>query len=320
VTSSAHSRACIGRRPALMAVHAHPDDESSQTGGTLARYAAAGYRTVLIICTDGGQGDDPNGAKAGQPGHDPQVVARRRSVELDRAAIALNVSDTVTLGYPDSGVLQDSPRVACTSVGAFSQLALEPLVLRIEQLMWIYRPDVVLTYPPNGLSGHPDHVRTHDVVATAHRNIVDKGGFPPADCQGTVHKQPPPRLYYIAVSNSRLQAVRRTVRAALGPDAWIPPAEMAIDDSLITTVIDVGEFWEHKLRALSAHASQPDAAALLHMFAAAASPGVATGRVEEYVRAYPPVTDTTAEIEHDFFPDSTHPNNAATCTDGPSSS
>ena len=63
-----------GGRPVLMAVHAHPDDECSQTGGTLARYAAAGYRTVLVTCTDGGQGEGDGGAKPCGP-----VTTLRRS-------------------------------------------------------------------------------------------------------------------------------------------------------------------------------------------------------------------------------------------------
>lgn len=93
-----------GRAPVLMVVHAHPDDESSQTGGTLARYAAAGYCTVLITCTDGGQGDAAHGVKPTQRGHDPRVVAARRSRELALAAAMLGVSVVVNLGYPDSGI------------------------------------------------------------------------------------------------------------------------------------------------------------------------------------------------------------------------
>ena len=75
--------------PVLMVVHAHPDDESSSTGGTLARYAAAGCRTVLITCTDGRLGDAAGGVKPGQPGHDPDEVARRRAGELGDAAKVL---------------------------------------------------------------------------------------------------------------------------------------------------------------------------------------------------------------------------------------
>ena len=62
-----------------MAVHAHPDDEATGTGGVLARYAAEGIRTVLVTCTDGRCGDGPGGVKPGEPGHDPEAVAAARA-------------------------------------------------------------------------------------------------------------------------------------------------------------------------------------------------------------------------------------------------
>src|ERR1700704_5648288 len=80
-------------QPVLMVVHAHPDDESSQTGGTLAAYSAAGWRTILITCTDGAQGDGIAGSKPGQDEHDPKQVAQRRSLELDMAAAALGIHE-----------------------------------------------------------------------------------------------------------------------------------------------------------------------------------------------------------------------------------
>src|SRR5262249_42928835 len=111
--------------PVLMVVHAHPDDESSQTGGTLARYAAAGGYTVLITCTDGGQGDGAHGVKPNQLGHDPRVVAAHRSRELDRAAAMLGVSVVVKLGYPDSGSRTDGAQGAAAD--SFSRRALRPM-------------------------------------------------------------------------------------------------------------------------------------------------------------------------------------------------
>ena len=62
----------------LMAVHAHPDDEATMTGGVLAKAAAEGVRTVLVTCTDGRCGDGPGGVKPGEPGHDPDAVAAMR--------------------------------------------------------------------------------------------------------------------------------------------------------------------------------------------------------------------------------------------------
>ena len=89
----------------LMAVHAHPDDEATGTGGVLARYAAEGIRTVLVTCTDGSCGDGPGGVKPGEPGHDPAAVAVLRRTELEAACAVLSVSDLELLGYPDSGMM-----------------------------------------------------------------------------------------------------------------------------------------------------------------------------------------------------------------------
>src|SRR5580700_4673249 len=89
----------------LMAVHAHPDDEATGTGGVLARYAAEGIRTVLVTCTDGACGDAPGGAKPGEPGHDPEAVVAVRRSELEASCKVLAVSDLETLDYGDSGMM-----------------------------------------------------------------------------------------------------------------------------------------------------------------------------------------------------------------------
>src|ERR1700690_3882501 len=88
----------------MMAVHAHPDDEASSTGGVLATYSAQGIRTIVVTCTNGEYGDAPGGIKPGQPGHDPAEVARLRLAELDKSASILRVTDLETLGYHDSGM------------------------------------------------------------------------------------------------------------------------------------------------------------------------------------------------------------------------
>lgn len=139
------------RRPTLMVVHAHPDDEASQTGGTLARYAAAGFRTVLVTCTDGGQGDGTDGSKPGQRHHQPGRVAALPSKELAQSAVALGITDLIQLGHPDSGMPKSADGI---DPSAFSRLDGEPIVRRLEALMHEYEPDVIVTYPPNGLSNH----------------------------------------------------------------------------------------------------------------------------------------------------------------------
>jgi LmbE family N-acetylglucosaminyl deacetylase len=286
----------VAKIPVLMVVHAHPDDEASQTGGTLARYAAAGWRTVLITCTDGGQGDGPHGEKPGHPRHDPQQVAALRSRELDLAAVSLGVHDLVKLGYPDSGMPDGNaipPRA-----DTFSRRPIMPMVTRLVRLMRHYQPDVIVTYPSNGLSGHPDHIRTHNLVQAALRNVAadavdEPGGQGSSTLKGT-------KLYYIAMSKTRLRAVRAGARAAFGENTWVPPEEMAIDDSEITTVIDVAPYWGNKVRALSAHASQSDAQAVLQMLCVGANLADFGERVEEYVRAEDMGSGRTGFVEDGF--------------------
>jgi LmbE family N-acetylglucosaminyl deacetylase len=266
------------RTPVLMLVHAHPDDESSQTGGTLARYAAAGYRTVLVTCTDGRHGD--------AIGLDAGLVPARRSGELDDAAKALGVSDVVKLGYPDSGMHEGGVELAAAD--SFSRLPITPIVHQLVRLIRLFGPDVLVTYPPNGLSGHPDHIRTHEAVVAAHRNIV-------ANSDSIA-----PKLYYIALSATSVRRFQATARAIFGDEAWMPPDEMAVDDAQITTRLDVTSFWPDKLRALAAHASQPDAQALLQMFSNTAELDDTGLRTEEYVRAYPPPVAGFV-VEDDLF-------------------
>ena len=288
------------RGPVLMMMHAHPDDESSLTGGTLARYSAGGWRTVLVTCTDGGQGDTADGLKPGNPGHDPRLVAAARSRELDLAAAALGVHDVVTLGYPDSGVTPGAAGVDRDA--AFSTRPMRPMLIRLVRLIRMYRPDVLVTYPPNGLSGHPDHVRTHDLVLAAHANVVANSQAESATSDPSPATAWGPQLYHIALSRTRLRGVTDRARAALGEGTWVPPEAMAVADDDITTAIDVDAFWTHKLQALGAHASQADAAALLRIFSTPAGPN---GRVEEYVRVYPPVTTaapSTVESQFSGFP------------------
>ena len=84
----------------MMAVHAHPDDEASSTGGVLAAYSGQGIRTVVVTCTNGELGDGDGGIKPGQDGHDEQAVVRQRLAELRESCAILGVSGPGTAGLP----------------------------------------------------------------------------------------------------------------------------------------------------------------------------------------------------------------------------
>src|SRR3984957_2121675 len=147
----------------LMAVHAHPDDEASG-GGILATYADQGIRTVVVTCTNGEYGDAPGGIKPGQPGHDPEAVARLRLAELEQSASILKVSDVETLGYHDSGMEEWDYK---SRPDAFSNVPLETVAGRIGDLTPKSRPQVLVTSEDAGAYQHPDHVHASRAAQAA---------------------------------------------------------------------------------------------------------------------------------------------------------
>ena len=228
----------------LMAVHAHPDDESSSTGGVLARYSDEGIRTVVVTCTNGELGDGPDGVKPGEAGHDDRDVARVRLAELDEACAILGVHHTELLGYRDSGMhgWDGNGRR-----DAFCNIALEESGARLAAIIDRYRPSVIITYNANGGYGHPDHVQTHRATLAA----VERAGWPA-------------KLYYTARPRSAWLRMRQMLEergVELPPPPPRPPGVeglLGTPDELITTTIDTMAVVDRKLAALSAHRSQTE--------------------------------------------------------------
>ena len=222
----------------LMAVHAHPDDECTSTGGILAHYALRGVRTVVVTCTDGDLGDGPGSVKPGQDGHDPREVAVIRQGELRRACEHLGVSDLELLGYHDSGMaewgLQDREN-------AFCGVPIEHAARRIAQLIDRYQPQVVVTYDPDS-TRHPDHLR----AAHATTSAVDAGNVVA-------------KLYYKAHGSSYWHRLNQ-VLAEVGIQRATPSGEtlriLETVEQRITTIVDVSQVVDRKRIALHAHASQ----------------------------------------------------------------
>ncbi|MFZ0171193.1 MAG: PIG-L family deacetylase [Acidimicrobiales bacterium] len=227
-------------RLTLMAVHAHPDDEASSTGGILAKYVDEGVQTVLVTCTNGELGNAPDGSVPGDPGHDEELVKAHRRGELDESRRLLGISDLELLGYHDSGMMgwpqNDEP-------GVFWQTPVAEAAGRLATLMEKYQPDVVVTYDENGFYGHPDHIQAHRITVAA----VASTGIPK-------------KLYYPVIPLSAMEGFVSVLRGA-GVE---PPQEAsdAVDfgtpDELIAAYIDCAAFAETKFRALEAHASQTD--------------------------------------------------------------
>ncbi|GAA6527499.1 PIG-L family deacetylase [Intrasporangium sp. DVR] len=228
----------------LVFVHAHPDDEASQTAGTMARAVSEGHRVVLVVATNGDHGDAPDDLADGET-----VVARRRA-EMAASAAAIGTHRIVWLGYADSGMTGWDQNDHAES---FFRADLEEAAGRVAAVLREESAEVVIGYDWHGGYGHPDHVKVHAVTKRA------------AELAGT------PR--YLEGSMNR-DAVRRAVEAvrAAGVDPGWGADDPMDDGNPIGTpedelhwACDVGEWMEVKRSALEAHASQSDARELLAM-------------------------------------------------------
>lgn len=231
-----------------MAVHAHPDDEASSTGGILARYAAEGVRTVLVTCTNGELGDGTEKVKPGEAGHDEAWVVETRRRELEKSCAILGVSDLELLGYHDSGMMGWPQN---DDAASFWRTPVADAADRLSALIEKYRPQVLVTYDENGFYGHPDHIQANRVTlaAMSATGIADK-------------------LYYAAIAKSGLPRFEAALRKA-GVELPEVPDEDEWDfgtpDELIAATIDCRAYAEQKYAALGAHASQADNAFFLRL-------------------------------------------------------
>jgi len=237
-------------RRCILGVFAHPDDETSCAGGTLSRYARAGAEVYVATATRGEQG---------MLGTHGQVVTRAdlprvREAELRTVLQMYGAQPPILLGYRDQ-------EVAHTDAGE--------LVARIAAVMDAVRPDVVLTFGPLGLSGHPDHVAVHHATVTAfHRHRTTAA----------------PHLYYKALLPAAMQALGLRLT---GPE--VQP----------TVLIDITAQKALKVRALRTYTTQEDAQRL------AALVEQAPWAVEAFHQAYPQVS--TEVLATDFWEEPTMP-------------
>ncbi|MCO7221216.1 PIG-L family deacetylase [Klenkia sp. PcliD-1-E] len=257
----------MSRPLTLMAVHAHPDDEATSTGGVLAKYAAEGVTTVLVTCTDGALGDAGT-VKPGEEGHSTEEVVALRAAELAESCRILGITHAHQLGYHDSGMMGWPQNDAD---GAFWTTPLDEPVARLAELVRQHRPDVVVTYDENGFYGHPDHIQAHRVTAAA----LEAAG---SDA----------RLYYSTIRRSDFARFGELLREAgeefPEPEEGQEQPEWGVPDDEVAADVDVTAFAQAKRDALAAHTSQVENIFFLklpiHVFTAA------MGR-EAFVQARP---------------------------------
>lgn len=235
----------------LLCVHAHPDDEAISTGGVLLRAAAEGRRTAVVTCTGGELGEIVG------EGMDPEQVRPRlgevRRAELAEALRLLGAGDPRPLGYRDSGMVgtagNDDPR-------SFWQAPFDEAVERLVAQIRAFRPEVVVTYDPYGLYGHPDHLQAHRVGVVAAEACAVEQLYPGAGPAWRV-----PKVYLATVPRS----FTRFANASLGrlglPSPFADPVVpddvvVGVPDAWVDATVDVRGHVQQKFAALRAHVTQ----------------------------------------------------------------
>ncbi len=242
----------------LMAVHAHPDDESSKGAATMARYVAEGAEVLVVTCTGGERGDVLNPRLKGDKELEADIHAVRKA-EMERAREILGVQQD-WLGWIDSGLPEGDPLPPLPE-GCFAlekvETAAEPLV----RLMREFRPHVVTTYDENGGYPHPDHIQCHRVSVEAFDAAGDKDRYPEAGAPWQ-----PLKLYYNQTfTKARVLALHAAMLERVGTspyEGWIERWNGAEGEKRqereITTRVPCGEYFEVRDQALLAHATQVD--------------------------------------------------------------
>ncbi|GGR85170.1 1D-myo-inositol 2-acetamido-2-deoxy-alpha-D-glucopyranoside deacetylase [Micromonospora fulviviridis] len=243
----------------LLLVHAHPDDESIGTGATMAHYAATGAHVTLVTCTLGEEGEIHVPALAQLAAAEADQLGGYRIGELAAACAALGVTDHRFLGgagrYRDSGMMglatNEHPR-------AFWQADLDEAAGHLLEVIREVRPQVMITYDPNGFYGHPDHIQAHRVAMR---------GVELAAAEGIA----PAKVYWTAMPRGVLEAgLDAFTESSDNPFAGIESADelpFGTPDEGIAACIDATDQHVAKEAAMRAHATQIPANSWLYSIA-----------------------------------------------------
>ncbi len=241
----------------IMAVHAHPDDETTSGGASLVRYQAEGVQTVLVTCTDGVEGEI----------HDPALteeearprLAEIRTEELARAVKMMNISALIQLGYRDSG-MAGTP--ANENPASFHQADMREATGRLVKFVRQYRPQVIFSYNAFGGYGHPDHIKAHKIASAAFDYAANIIRYPEAEFGPAFQ---PSKMYTYAWSQRSFMKMWEAMQADGQPWPFGPPPtegtqpeppDFGTPDSEITTFIDVRDYYKIARQALMEHRTQ----------------------------------------------------------------
>ena len=238
-----------------MAVHAHPDDESSKGAATTARYAAEGHEVMVLTLTGGERGDILNPAMD-VPGVRDRISEVRQE-EMAEAARILGVKQR-WLGFVDS-VLPEGDPLPPLPEGCFALVPLEESTRALVKVIREFRPHVVTTYDENGGYPHPDHIRCHEVTMAAYEAAADPEYFPEDGQPWEIKK-----VYYShGFIRKRLELFQEEYerRGEPFPMAdWLKKWKTERGDMMVrvTTQVTCGDYFPQRDDALRAHATQID--------------------------------------------------------------
>lgn len=243
----------MSERLRLMAVHAHPDDESSKGAATMARYVREGAEVLVVTCTGGERGSVLNPKLQGNPEIEANIHEIRRA-EMDKAREILGV-DQAWLGFVDSGLPEGDPLPPLPD-GCFAVQPVEKAAEPLVRLMREFRPHVVTTYDENGGYPHPDHIQTHQVSVAA----FDAAGDPDAYREAGDPWQPLKLYYNQGISKARIEALHAAMLARGLESPYGEWLERWGDrpERDITTKVPCADYFELRDQALIAHATQVD--------------------------------------------------------------
>ncbi|MGL4306731.1 MAG: N-acetyl-1-D-myo-inositol-2-amino-2-deoxy-alpha-D-glucopyranoside deacetylase [Mycobacteriaceae bacterium] len=251
-----NQHSCEPRR--LLLVHAHPDDESITTGGTIARYAAEGVQVTVVTCTLGEQGEVIGERWSGLVAEQADQLGGYRITELSQALKKLGAAEPIFLGgagrWRDSGM---AGTAAAQNPRAFVNAELSVVVAELVTVIRKIRPQVVISYDPGGTYGHPDHIQAHHISSLAVSAAGDQGFI------GSGSAWEVPKFYWTVFEQSGLMEGLAQIAEDELPSGWRMPHKEELfcyPDAQITTTINISDFCESKLGALRAHRTQVEIA------------------------------------------------------------
>jgi mycothiol S-conjugate amidase len=236
----------------LLAVHAHPDDESSKGAATYAYYRSRGVDVMIVSCTGGERGDVQNEALEERAMAERDIAGLRR-IEMAKAQAVVGFQHR-WLGYADSGMPGEGEPLPAN---CFAEIPLEASGAPLVKIIREFRPHVMHTYDEAGGYPHLDHIRTHQLSMYAFETAADEAKYPETGPAWRISK-----VYYDRVFSTLKMTTMYDTLVAQDPESplLVQLAEMRdwMRDRpyLATTQIPIGDFLEVRDAALRAHASQ----------------------------------------------------------------